>query len=296
MKTKHVPVLLQPIIDSLQPINDGVYIDATLGGGGHSKEILKNLKSGELTAFDISKEACEEFERQIPELNINKNVRVRVINTNFKNIDEYISNKGKVSGIIADLGFSTDQLEQVKGLSFLNDQELDMRMDPTLTVKASDLLNGLYAKELENLFWKYGDIRFAKKLAESICKVRAVKPINKTNDLNLIIQRIVPFGLRKGDNKHPEAKVYQALRIAVNDELNSLNSFLGKGFDLLGPGGKFAIITFHSGEDKIVKSYFGHLVDVNLARFVARLIKPSDEEIKLNKNSRSAHLRVIEKL
>jgi len=221
-------------------------------------------------------------------------VEVKVINDNFINISKYI--KGNVNGIIADLGFSTDELNSIPGLSFLKDEELDMRFDKNLTVKAADLINALYADELEKLFTKFGDVGFAKKLAKEIVEARKVKLITKTSELNTLIQKIVPFGLRKGDNKHPEAKVYQALRITVNDELNSLSRFLALGFDLLGPGGKFAIITFHSGEDRIVKNYFRDLVKAEEAKFVAQLIKPNQEEIITNKNSRSAHLRVIEKV
>ena len=135
-----------------------------------------------------------------------------------------------------------------------------------------------------------------KKLAKEIARARIIKPIQTTSELNALIQKVVPFGLRKGDNKHPEAKVYQALRITVNDELNSLSRFLLSGFDLLGLGGKFAVISFHSGEDRIVKNYFRDLVKAGKAKFVAQLIKPDQKEIEENNNSRSAHLRVIEKI
>lgn len=294
MVTKHKTVLLQPTITSLQPITQGVYIDATLGGGGHSRELLKYLKTGELIVFDISPNACKSFEEYIKTEFKDKNVKVKIINDNFTNIDKY--SPGKVNGIIADLGFSTDQLDSVMGLSFLKDEDLDMRMDPKLTVKAKDLLNGLYVDELEKMLVKYGDFSFAKKLAKEIVSARQIKPINTTFELNALVQKVVPFGLRKGDNKHPEAKVYQALRITINDELNSLSRFLLSGFDLLGPGGKFAVISFHSGEDRIVKNFFRDLVKSNKAKFVAQLIKPDQEEINENNNSRSAHLRVIEKL
>jgi 16S rRNA (cytosine1402-N4)-methyltransferase len=294
MVTKHKTVLLQPTITNLQPITEGVYIDATLGGGGHSKELLKYLKTGKLFVFDINPEACKAFQNCIDTEFTNKNVKVMVINDNFINIANYVPKN--INGVIADLGFSTDQLDSVKGLSFLKDEDLDMRFDDKLTIKAKDLLNGLYVDKLEKLFIKYGDFSFAKKLSKEIAHARAIKPIQTTFELNALIQKVVPFGLRKGDNKHPEAKVYQALRITINDELNSLSRFLLSGFDLLGLGGKFAVISFHSGEDRIVKNFFRDLVHEKKAKFVAQLIKPDREEIKENNNSRSAHLRVIEKI
>lgn len=295
METKHKSVLLQSTIETLKPFTKGVYVDATLGGGGHSKEILAFLPDGStMIVLDVDSQACNSFSDFIKKEYTNKTVQVKVINDNFKNIALYTPKN--VVAIIADLGFSTDQLEGVNGLSFLKKGELDMRMDQSLKIKAKDLLNGLYLDELEKLFLTYGDFSFARKLAKEICKQRTIKLFETTYQLNSLIRKIVPFSLRKGNNKHPEAKVYQALRIAVNDEINTLSEFLKISFDLLGPGGKLAIITFHSGEDRIVKKYFRSLVDENKAEFIVEKLKPSEDEIQNNKNSRSAHLRVIKKI
>jgi 16S rRNA (cytosine1402-N4)-methyltransferase len=305
METKHKSVLLKETIDSLMPINvNGTYVDVTLGGGGHSKEILKQLVAGKLIVFDLDQSAINNFkgflthELNFKELANNEftdGKRIVVLhNANFSNIIDYV--KEKVDGIVADLGFATDQLDTVRGLSFLKNEELDMRMDKSLKVKALDLINGLYIKELESLFTKFGDVSFAKTIAKEIAKIRTSKPITKTGELNAIVKKIVPPHMRKGDNKHPEAKVYQALRIAVNDERNSLISLLKNGFEILKNTGRLAVLSFHSGEDRIVKNDFRERVEQNIAKHHVKRIETSEEEIKNNNNSRSAKLRVIEKI
>jgi len=309
MEFKHISVLLKPTIDGLKPIEDGVYVDATLGAGGHSMELMKQINAGKLIVFDVNSEACKHFAQKLvtefgykkfesknPAVNVLKKnaITINIVNANFNMLDTYV--QGKVNGIIADLGFATDELESIEGLSFLKDESLDMRLDGNLTVRAADLINGLYANELEALFIKYGDVAFAKRLAKEVVLSRKEEPINRTLQLNRLIQKIVPFGLRKGSNKHPEAKVYQALRIAVNDELNSLIKFLEKGFEILGSGGKFALISFHSGEDRIVKSFFRSQVEAGRAEHIIKLRKTNEEEVKSNNNSRSAKLRILAKL
>jgi 16S rRNA (cytosine1402-N4)-methyltransferase len=304
MEIKHKTVLLQETIDSLEPFTEGTYIDATLGGAGHSRELLTRLQSGKLIVFDVNDTACQMFAddlitrhsfKKITDTSYQKEQQtVQIVNANFVQIAQYA--QSNVAGIIADLGFATDQLDWVAGLSFLKDEELDMRMSKDLKIKALDLLNGLYLNELEKLFIKYGDVGFAKKLAKAICTARITAPIKRTLQLNTLIRQIVPFNLRKGDNKHPEAKVYQALRIAVNDELNSLQQFLKLGFDLLRSGGKFAVISFHSGEDRLVKDFFREQVENSKAQYIHKLLKPSEHEVFINNNSRSAKLRVIQKI
>jgi 16S rRNA (cytosine1402-N4)-methyltransferase len=305
METKHKTVLLKETIDSLMPINvNGTYVDVTLGGGGHSKAILSELKTGKLIAFDIDQSAINKFKtylinelnfKQVTDTELSDGKRTVVLhNANFSKVLDYIEEK--VHGIIADLGFATDQLDTVKGLSFLKNEVLDMRMDKSLMVQAQDLINGLYIRELEALFEKFGDVGFAKTLAKEIAKVRTQAPIVMTNQLNAIVRRIIPERMRKGDNKHPEAKVYQALRIAVNDERDSLIALLNHGFELLESGGRLAILSFHSGEDRIVKNDFRDKVEKNVARHHIKRVETSEEEIKANNNSRSAKLRVLEKI
>jgi len=313
MKTKHVPVLLQAALNCLQPKTGGTYLDATLGGAGHALKILDSLsQAGKLIAIDQDNLALINFSKQlqtkgfvvIKEENNYTNLlkgklQVTLIHANFRNLRQVLKQVqiDCLSGVIADLGLSTDQLsEATRGFSFLAESELDMRMDKDLTITAKDLLNGLYKGELQKLFEKLGDISFAGKLAQEIVKMRLSKPITTTGQLKALVQKIVPYKSRKGTNKHPEAKVFQALRIAVNDELNALREFLPQAFETLCPGGKLVIISFHSGEDRIVKNYFKEQVAEDNAKFISKLLKPTVEEIKINARSSSAKLRAIEKL
>ncbi|MCA9383175.1 16S rRNA (cytosine(1402)-N(4))-methyltransferase RsmH [Candidatus Dojkabacteria bacterium] len=301
MKTKHKTVLLQEAVDSLNIKPRGTYIDVTLGGGGHSLEILKQMDyQGKLIAFDLDAEAIKRFEALLIENNIkNENLEVIIVNDNFIELESVLlKNKiTKVDGILADLGLSTDQyLDSNIGISFLENSELDMRIDKTKQVKAKDLLNGLYEKELIKLFEDLADIKFAKQLAREIVQYRKDKSIETTKDLKAIVQKVVPFSYRKGVQRNPEAKVFQALRIAVNDELLNLRSLLPLAFETLDFGGRLAVISFHSGEDRIVKNFFREKKDNNKIEYVFKLLTPSEEEQKANPRSSSAKLRVVEKI
>lgn len=308
-QTKHIPVLLKESINSLDVKPGGTYIDATLGGAGHTNEILNRMKDeGTLIVFDQDQKAVKRFEADL-KLNNYKNSSdtkwekgkqtVFVINKNFSKIDEVVVEVDveKVDGVLADIGMSSDQLsDNKKGFSFLEDGELDMRMNEDLQVKASDLLNVLYVGELEKLFKNLSDISFAKDLAKEVVKQREIQPFELTSDLRNLVQKIVPFHVRTGANKNPEAKVFQALRIAVNDELSSLRSFLPLAFETLNLRGRLSIITFHSGEDRIVKNIFRDLVNNGKAKYVHKFIRPSEEELRKNTKSRSSKLRAIEKV
>lgn len=301
MKTKHKTVLLQEAVDSLNIKPRGTYIDVTLGGGGHSLEILKQMDyQGKLIAFDLDAEAIKRFEALLIENNIkNENLEVIIVNDNFIELESVLlKNKiTKVDGILADLGLSTDQyLDSNIGISFLENSELDMRIDKTKQVKAKDLLNGLYEKELIKLFEDLADIKFAKQLAREIVQYRKDKSIETTKDLKAIVQKVVPFSYRKGVQRNPEAKVFQALRIAVNDELLNLRSLLPLAFETLDFGGRLAVISFHSGEDRIVKNFFREKKDNNKIEYVFKLLTPSEEEQKANPRSSSAKLRVVKKI
>jgi len=311
-KTKHVPVLLQEVINILDIGPKSCFIDCTLGGAGHFLELLKKLNGqGKAIAFDQDEKAIarlvenlklqgfEEVSRLGKKLTLkNGELQIELIHDNFSHISEWVKTS-EVNAILVDLGLSTDQVEDESyGFSFLNDDSiLDMRLDKQSQVRACDLLNGLYKKELERLFTELADVSFAKRLTNEIINKRAEAPITKAGELKAIIQRIVPFKLRRGANKHPEAKVFQALRIAVNQEFKNLQDFLPQAFETLSLGGKMAIISFHSGEDRIIKHYFKQLTLEKKARYEGdeKFIQATQKELDINSKSHSAKLRFITK-
>lgn len=310
--SKHVSVLLQESITSLNIQPGGIYIDTTLGGAGHTRLIMQAMQqSGVLVVFDRDPKPVDQFEQELLQADFvvdaslgfkvytKAKMRIYPVQANFAALQESLNLRKikEVNGILADLGLSTDQLlDQDRGFSYLTKGKLDMRMDPRLKVTAADLVNGLYQKELEDLFTKLGDVDFASKLARLIIKTRQTKMITHAADLRQIVQKIVPSGSRLGANRHPEAKVFQALRIAVNDELNSLKQFLPQAFETLALGGVLSVITFHSGEDRIVKNEFRDLVTAEKAEYIHKLLLPSANEEAENSRSHSAKLRVIKKI
>lgn len=303
----HKPVLLNETIDSIQVKEGGTYLDVTLGGGGHSLLILEKLKGkGSLVVMDVDKSALKNFKQRLVEEGYKENgsdlekakVKVRLVNENFRKLDQVLKEIDikEFNGIIADLGLSTDQIYQVEGISYLKNTELDMRLDQNLGVKASDLLNALYKTELENMFKNLADIKYERELVKKIIEYRKTIPFKTTKQLTYLIQEVVPLHKRKGAFKNPEAKVFQALRIAVNDELGSLRTFLPLAFEALAQEGILSIISFHSGEDRIVKNFMRSTEELGQAKIVEKLIKPSQLEINSNPRSSSARLRVIKKL
>jgi 16S rRNA (cytosine1402-N4)-methyltransferase len=312
-KTKHVPVLLKEIITNFDLKQGDCFIDATLGGGGHFMALLEKLDGKglaigideDLNAILRVQEKLEASGFVLAESIENRRIfkkggiKIILVNDNFKNLDKLqnLIKKNKVMAIFADLGLSTDQIEDTAaGFSYQNDSaDLDMRLNQTSQVKASDLLNGLYKNELEKMFFELGDIAFSKSLVREIIKQRAEKPFQTVGQLKQIIQRIVPFHLRRGTNKHPEAKVFQALRIAVNQEFYNLQCFLPQAFETLASGGKLGVISFHSGEDRIVKDIFKRYEEEEAAKFINKdkYFTASEAEIIINKKSHSAKLRVI---
>lgn len=307
--TKHKPVLLKEAIDGLYVKSSETYIDVTLGGGGHSADILERLGDfGRLIVFDVDENAIDNFKSILKEKGFKqsgegleftrKNVEVVVIKENFRNIDKALEKHGikQVAGIIADLGLSTDQIYGVEGISFLKNEKLDMRFDKAVGATAADLLNGLYKKELVDLFKRLADIEFANELANEIVRARTQRPLTTTSQLKHLIQKVVPLHKRKGTNRNPEAKVFQALRIAVNDELGSLRTFLPLAFEALASGGRLSVISFHSGEDRLMKNFISEKSKDNQLKVVDKLLRPTREEIVRNPRSSSAKLRVVEKL
>jgi len=308
----HIPVLKNEIIENLNVKSDGIYIDLTLGGGGHALAIWEQLTSGTLIAFDVDQDAIANFEQQIDQSGKKKAI---LLNRSFSKLTESLVELGieKVDGIIADLGWSTDQLESISGLAYDTEQEmeLDMRLDQSMQAKASDLLNGMYKPELLNMFEKYADIRGneAKRLVEAIFDFRHQQPIRTNADLLKIIYSTLPSANRRGSRGFGQpvkpgnagnlpARVFQALRIAVNDELSRLQSVLPQALDALDAGGRLQVITFHSGEDRIVKHQFQRWIAEAKAEYLynEEFLHPSVEELSRNLRARSAKLRGVKKL
>ncbi len=295
----HKPVLLKEIISALQVKKGQKYIDATIGGGGHAKRILE--LGGLVLGVDVDQEAIDYVKQELASYIEAK--RLLLVRANFKDIAE-IANKyefNRANGVLFDLGLSSWQIDnESRGFSFLKEGPLDMRMDKSLSVKASDLINGLTKGELYELFSKLGQEHHANAIAHNIVKSRGIKPIETTGDLVTIIAR--SYGLRSAYIRdyvkaNISQKVFQSLRIAVNDELNNLKIALGKALEILGDKGKILVISFHSLEDKIVKDYFVGLKKKGLGNLLtSRPIRASKEEFISNRRSRSAGLRIFEKL
>ena len=291
----HEPVLLNEVLKVLEPQPGQVIIDATLGSGGHALEILKRIGSkGHLIAIDRDPDAIERAKpilRAFPQ--------VDYVRQNFSELDKILEclNIKSVNAVILDVGLSTEQLEEAqRGFSFLKDGPLDMRMDPEGPVRAWDLVNGLAQRELETLFGTYGEERWAKRIAGAICRRRMEKPIDTTKELAQIVQIAVPSRFRFGP-RHPATRVFQALRIWVNQELEALENVLVKVLPVLQPGGRLAVITFHSLEDRIVKRRFREWSQAGFVRILTRKpLRPADEEIHRNPRCRSAKLRAVEKV
>ncbi len=298
MSSVHSSVLLQESIEGLNIKDDSLFVDATFGGGGHTRAILEKAKNVKVIAFDQDKGA---WVRALPKI---KGLENKVIfkNLNFKNIDKGLSEEGikEVSGILFDLGISSDQLDNsLRGFSFLRDEELLMTMkelpnEEDLTAK--EIVNTWSEESLADIIYGYGEERYARRIAHNIVNDRKIKEIHTTFDLIEIIKKSVPASYLRM-KIHPATKTFQALRIATNDELRILEEALNKSFDLLINSGRLVVITFHSLEDRIVKNFFRNKVLEKRGILVNKKpIIPSKEEILNNKRSRSAKLRIIEKL
>ena len=295
MKKIHIPVLLNEVIENLDIKPNNFYIDCTLGDGGHSFEIYKRLnREGLLLSIDQDKHAID-FVKEYYKDNIKSNWIIK--KSNFSKIDSLIQDIGrKPDGVLMDLGLSSRQLESShnRGFSYLEENEpLDMRMDEELGVTAKDLLVVLSEKELITLLNSYGEERYAGRIVKEIKK--NITNINTVGDLTRLVYRVVPAAHQS--SKIPSRRVFQALRIAVNDELNSLKIGLDKSFKLLNSKGRICVISFHSLEDRIIKNYFNILVESGEGLLLTKEnIAPTDQEVRVNPRSASAKLRVIEKI
>lgn len=304
----HLPVLLKETVDALRVAENGLYIDCTVGGGGHSLEIAERLDFGKggLICFDRDKSALEAARDKLA------GYPVTFINANFSEMAEFMDyNFGTTDGILMDLGVSSEQLDNAgRGFSFHSDAPLDMRMGGDSEQSAYDVVNGYPEERLIKILFEYGEEKFARGIARGIVSSREKMPIETTFQLAEIIRNNVPLSVRNA--KNPCRKTFQAIRMEVNDELGSLEKGVEAAFELLKPGGRLAVITFHSLEDRLVKNMFGLYASgcdcpkelplcvcgkVPRAREITRKpITPQEEEISRNRRARSAKLRVIERI
>lgn len=292
----HTSVLFKESLEAISVVPGETYLDATFGGGGHTKGILDF--GGKVLALDVDQDAIENAKRKFDLAGkdgvwVTRSGNLKIYKNNFQNLDS-VAKKEQIkgfSGIIFDLGVSSFMFETAdRGFSFSNSGPLDMRMDKDLEVRAADLLNALNEGELYELFSKLGEEPYARRIASDVVRYRLNKKFENTEELANLVSK-VHKNIRKEIN--PSTKVFMALRIAVNDELNALKEALPKASGLLKKGGRLVVISFHSLEDKIVKEYFKQ--DQSLVVITAKPITASEEELKLNKRSRSAKMRVAQK-
>ncbi len=305
----HISVLLNEAIESLNLNEESIIVDATLGYGGHSSNILKRIKRGHLFAFDQDRDAITHSTNLLKQVGTN----FTIIKSNFSNMTEKLHELGvdEVDGILFDLGVSSPQLDQKeRGFSYHYDAKLDMRMDQSSDFSAYELINTYSKENLSKIFKEYGESKFANNIAKKIVEYRDKKQIETTLELVEIIKSAVPMKFRV--NKHPARQIFQAIRIEVNHELEVLELALTQALSLIKPRGRVAVITFHSLEDRIVKRYFKektkvddkvrglpnipseYLPDFRLV--YKNAITPSALELENNKRARSAKLRVIERI
>lgn len=307
---KHEPVLLEEVIDGLAIKEGDVVVDATLGSGGHSRKILEKIgQTGKLLAIDLDPKNIENFKIYL-EGTGESNVFLK--NGNFSEIRSMVSESElpKVDAILADLGYSSDQLsDEGLGMSFLASSDLDMRLSRTGPLTAENIVNDYPEEELEKIFKEYGEEKFARRISRTIIEERKKKPIKKTDELAALVRSAIPQKFHKKID--PATKVFQALRIEVNHELENLERFIDSAIGVLSPGGRLGIISFHSLEDRLVKNNFrknagGCICPENFPKCVCgkspvvdiltrRPVSPSPEELATNPRSRSAKLRICEK-
>ncbi|MDQ5901581.1 MAG: rRNA (cytosine1402-N4)-methyltransferase [Patescibacteria group bacterium] len=296
----HKTVLLHESVDALNLTKGGIYVDCTAGAGGHTEEIVKRMNDQvKVIGLDLDEDALKRSEERIKNTNLKSDVLWRL--SNFRNFDSVLSEEKieKVDGFLLDLGFSSYQIEDSgRGFSFLRDEPLEMTLQKTAgpaDITAKMIVNEWSEESIANIIYGYGNERFSRRIAREIVSVREKELIETTSQLVGIIENAVPFFYRKG-RIHPATKTFQALRIAVNDELGALEEFLEKSFDFLNQDGRIAIISFHSLEDRIVKNFFRKKKDEKEGVLVVKKpIVPKDEELKENPRSRSAKLRIIQK-
>lgn len=305
----HYSVMRDEVLESLKLCDDGIYVDGTLGYAGVSKEILKRMKRGFLFAFDQDEEAIKYSDNELKKIGSN----YKLFHTNFVNLKSSLENEGisEVDGIIFDLGLSSPEIDDsTRGFSFMKDARLDMRMDRRQEKDAHYIVNNYSEEKLREIFYLYGEEKFSRGIASKIVNVRKISEINTTMELVSVIKSAVP--VKYFNLQHPERRIFQAIRIEVNSELTVLSDVLPDAIKLLKKGGRLSVITFHSLEDRIVKQIFKKYSEVDevvkglpvipdeykpLIKLVNRKpILPTDKELNENSRSRSAKLRIIERL
>ena len=314
MDFHHLPVLLNECLDGLKIRPDGVYLDCTLGGAGHSSEILKRLQTGTLIGIDRDADAIEAATARLAETE--SPARFVALRGNFHDAPALLRDAGLdggLDGVLIDLGVSSHQLDvRERGFSYHDDAPLDMRMDQSQALSAREIVNTWSEDELNRILRDYAEEKWARQIARVICDRRRNAPIERTAQLVDIVDAAIPKKFRQGDGSHPARRTFQALRIAVNDELEPLEPALWALSGLLNPGGRLCVITFHSLEDRIVKNTFRNLADPctcpksfpvcvcgkkPTVKLVTRKpVTASAEELEQNPRSRSASLRIVEKL
>lgn len=305
---KHYSVLLEEAVEGLNIKEDGIYVDCTLGGAGHSLEILKKLTTGKLYAFDQDNVALENAKIKLSEYAD----KVVFIKSNFENLKEKLAEQNvyEVDGVLYDLGVSSPQLDTPeRGFSYNYDTRLDMRMDTDASISAYEVVNEYSYHDLVRIFYRYGEEKFSKQIARNIEKKRELAPIETTFQLVDIIKESIPAAKRRTGG-HPAKRIFQAIRIAVNNELSVFENSLEQAIDIVKVGGRISVITFHSLEDRICKQIFNSyaknkeipknlpiLPNESLSKLkliTRKPICPSDKELEENNRSRSAKLRVAE--
>lgn len=310
MEFNHVSVLLNECIENLNIKADGVYVDCTMGGAGHSKEIAKKLsEDGRLICFDQDINAINVAKERLAEFG----EKVILVHSNFENIKDEIKSLGidKIDGVLADLGVSSHQLDEAsRGFSYMNDAALDMRMDNRCENSAWDIVNNYSEESLHKIIKEYGEENWSKRIAKFIVEERKDKTIETTYDLVEIIKKAIPKKARM-NGPHPAKRTFQAIRIEVNNELGVIKNMIDDAVSIMNPTGRICIITFHSLEDRIVKNEYKYLAQDCICppempfcqcdkksevKIITRKpILPSEEEVNVNPRSRSAKLRVAEK-
>lgn len=307
---KHISVLLNECVENLNIKPDGIYVDGTLGLGGHSGEIVRRLTTGRLIGIDRDESAIQRTSERLAEFSD----RMTLVHGNFKDVVQILDELGidGVDGMLFDLGVSSPQLDEAgRGFSYMNDAPLDMRMDNTSSTTAWNVVNEWSEAELKRILRDYGEERFAARIAQKIVQRREERPIQTTSELVDVIKSAMPAAAMR-EKQHPAKRSFQAIRIAVNDELNAVEEMMRTAPDKLNPGGRLCVISFHSLEDRIVKTSIAarengctcpRELPVCVCGFVQTLksvyrkpVLPSEDELENNPRSRSAKLRVAEKV
>ncbi len=293
MALSHTPVLLNEVIDFLQVKPRGCYVDGTLGGGGHAEAILRRMGEGVYVGVDRDAQVLEQTTARLKKYPVS----FYGVHDVFSNIPEILKSLSikEVDGIVLDLGVSSFQIDEAsRGFSFLQDAPLDMRMDPDSGEEsAADILNTFSEKDLAEIFYKFGEERFSRRIAREIIAFRRAQPFSTTGELARLVSSAIPARFARSSRIHPATRVFQGLRIAVNQELQHLEKFLNLDFSFLKSGGRVCIISFHSLEDRLVKHGFRRFENFKI--ITKRPVLPTEDEINSNPRSRSAKLRVMEK-